>query len=285
MEANNVYTRISQRDPIFSPITAAPLGYRNWSYPNADYPSISSTAGAPSGAVIPGYVCPSAPRSENPYLETWSAWCCVACAAGAPTADALVLPYRAGANDYIALGGIIRSIQSYYNRTNPSGNQASSDGLLQDNGVISVAQVTDGTSTTIICGEMAGRPDLWILNTKKNVPTDLPTSYKHPGQQAHSNYGGCWSCFDNAENWIMGTSFDGKIIQDDYIDPPKPLTPVCFMNCANVSAAGLYSFHPSSAGIAVADGSAHMINQNLDVLVFARLVTYRGRHKVTDGNF
>jgi len=57
------------------------------------------------------------------------------------------------------------------------------------------------------------------------------------------------------------------------------------INCLNENAAGFYSFHPASCGVAVCDGSAHMINENMDLVVWARLVSYNGRDKMTDINF
>jgi hypothetical protein len=54
------------------------------------------------------------------------------------------------------------------------------------------------------------------------------------------------------------------------------------MNCSNQAFGGLFSFHPGSVGLVMADGSAHMASENLSVIVFCRLITYRGRSAVTD---
>jgi hypothetical protein len=46
--------------------------------------------------------------------------------------------------------------------------------------------------------------------------------------------------------------------------------------------AGLYSFHPGTCGLIMADGSAHMVSENMSVVVFCRLISYRGLRPVTD---
>ena len=48
---------------------------------------------------------------------------------------------------------------------------------------------------------------------------------------------------------------------------------------------GLYTFHPGSCGLALCDGSAHMVSENLSVVVFCRLISYHGHKPVTDSQF
>ena len=57
---------------------------------------------------------------------------------------------------------------------------------------------------------------------------------------------------------------------------------MCFINCTNEIYGGLYSFHPGASGVVMADGSAHMISENISVTTFCRLLTARGRKPVTD---
>jgi hypothetical protein len=86
---------------------------------------------------------------------------------------------------------------------------------------ISIDRITDGTSTTIFCGELAGRPDLWQRGVKKiaksaccggnlysgTVPA--PTSGGNKAKRLNSNPGGCWACLDNAWNYQWGSTFNG----------------------------------------------------------------------------
>jgi hypothetical protein len=55
------------------------------------------------------------------------------------------------------------------------------------------------------------------------------------------------------------------------------------MNCSNEVSGGLYSFHPGSCGLLMADGSAHMVSENMSVTIFCRLVSRNGHQPVTDG--
>ena len=62
----------------------------------------------------------------------------------------------------------------------------------------------------------------------------------------------------------------------------EPDTAVCFMNCVNVWSVGLYSFHPGACGVAMCDGSAQLLNDDINVTAFCRMLTYRGREPVPD---
>jgi len=85
---------------------------------------------------------------------------------------------------------------------------------------------------------------------------------------------------------LVGSTFDGTAQAptpggSKHVGP----SPACFMNCTNFINLNLYSFHPGSCGLAMCDGSARMVSENLSVVVFCRLVTYRGRSPVTDSSF
>ena len=141
---------------------------------------------------------------------------------------------RPATNDYVATAGLRASVQCYYKVLNGCVDQKSQDGVLsgeESNFTLSIEKISDGTSTTILTGELAGRPDSVAGGVKKVVPTNLINT----GQ---ANYGGCWSCFDNAENWIEGSTFDGAA------KVSVKGQPVCVINCTNESGFGLYSFHP-----------------------------------------
>jgi len=120
MEANNVYNKISQRDALASPIdlsflaAAGYVGPNKWTYPNSYYPNNPATVNAPASAVVPGFVCPSAPRSQNPFLEASSIRCDLINDSCLPeaVADSLVPSALMGASDYTALSGYIRGILS-----------------------------------------------------------------------------------------------------------------------------------------------------------------------------
>jgi len=190
------------------------------------------------------------------------------------------VPVLAGASDYQPAGGYpthsCLGIGAAYRILN--GGVEEKSGAAALNGVemsVSFDRITDGTSTTILFTELAGRPDLWIRGVKKRVPCDIPPD-PEGGGVVHFNWGGCWACPENASFVMNGSSFDGMI------HGPPAGTPVCMINCINFRSASYYSFHPGSCGFAMCDGSARMINENISLTTLCRLMTYRGHAPVTD---
>ncbi len=298
LEATNVYHKICFNAPMFSPANLTSLGGASYTAQNASK-CCSTGPGLPIAAAIPTFVCPSAPRASNPFLET----------PALSTQTCCVIPkYWAGASDYTATSCICNGLSCAYDQlTGPTdaqgnrshgGGQAMGDrrlGVLTWNAFriehipVSIEQITDGTSQTIFCGELAGRPDLWQRGVKKiaksatcggNLFGCSPTS--PGGSQAkllNSNPGGCWGCLDNAWNLLLGSTFDGTQFSSG--------TPsnTCAINCSNEIWGGLYSFHPGACGIALCDGSAHMISENTSLVTFCRLVTYHGNVSTPDSSF
>ncbi len=138
----------------------------------------------------------------------------------------------------------------------------------------SIDEITDGTSTTIFCAELAGRPDLW----QRGVKEPLSNLAKFRPNFPQNNWGGCWGCVDNGWNYLNGSTMDGTQL---YTGTGPP----CVINCSNQPKVGLYSFHPASCGMAMCDGSARMVSENLSVIVFLRLISCRGGSPVTDSSF
>jgi prepilin-type N-terminal cleavage/methylation domain-containing protein/prepilin-type processing-associated H-X9-DG protein len=148
------------------------------------------------------------------------------------------------------------------------------DGILTKNGTPRMADVIDGLSNTIMYGESAGRPNIWRRGPKKfgNLPND------------RVNAGG-WAR-PASDFSINGSSYDGATF-------PGP----CAVNCTNGEAVGstfphptygtegtaeAFAFHPGGANFAFGDGSVRLINANIGIRDFARLVTRAGA-EVTSG--
>jgi prepilin-type processing-associated H-X9-DG protein len=53
----------------------------------------------------------------------------------------------------------------------------------------------------------------------------------------------------------------------------------CAINCTN--AREVYSFHPGGANAVFVDGSVHFLKANIDIRIFARLVTRAGGEVAT----
>jgi prepilin-type N-terminal cleavage/methylation domain-containing protein/prepilin-type processing-associated H-X9-DG protein len=121
-----------------------------------------------------------------------------------------------------------------------------------------ILKITDGTSNTILIGELAGRPDVWQAG-KLTVP------YAYPPTSAATTFQGAgWGDALNGENWFVGALADGTV--------PSSGGP-CVINCTNVRGSGLYAFHTAAANILLADGSVRSLNNNLNQCTFAYLVT------------
>ena len=286
LEANTVYRRICMNGPIFSPLCSCIVGLPKYCQPNSGgcCPALMPPGlQRPAAAVVPGYACPSSPRSVNPFIET-SLVGCLLCQAGVP----LFPHYWAGGSDYTAINTFCKpGLQCAY-RLATTGcvnkcDQKCCEGVMTNNvrETVSIDMITDGTSTTIFCAELAGRPDLWVRGVKKPLACLVPTNFTS-GATPKVNAGGCWACLDNGYMSLYGSTTSG-LASPGYTGPSSP--PVCFINCTNQLDLGLYSFHPGSCGFAFCDGSAHMVSENVGLVPFVRLITFRGGRPVIDSQF
>jgi prepilin-type N-terminal cleavage/methylation domain-containing protein/prepilin-type processing-associated H-X9-DG protein len=120
-------------------------------------------------------------------------------------------------------------------------------GLLAPNQMTTMSQIADGTSNTILLTEDAGRPRLWQDG--------------RPGPD-QTVIGGPWQAYNNGII-VKGSNRDGT---GDWGS--------CAINCTNDRE--LYSFHPSGANAAFADGSVHFLKADLSIRILAALVTRAG---------
>jgi prepilin-type N-terminal cleavage/methylation domain-containing protein len=292
LEASTVAKNICMDAPIFSPVDFSRFGSLKYLQKNSGSCDADGCK-RPAASVLPAFVCPSSPRSNNPFLERSFAICKTVC--GSDPSAAHYPAYFAGASDYTAVGCYSQGLKDAYDSAVSADDAQRANGFGATLGVLSWASVrpgarmltfdsiVDGTSSTLLCAELAGRPDLW----QKHVKTTADTS-DYGGRlsewpagtgrfQPHYNAGGCWSCLDNAWVQLWGSTFDGTAFDSSM--------PLCFINCTNQTRLGLYSFHPGSCGIAMCDGSAHMISENVSVIILCRLISYAGHSPVTEGAF
>jgi hypothetical protein len=267
VEANAVYNRICMNAPIFSPIclpgVPCPTKY---TVANSGCPCLDPCAYKRAAAtVVPTYVCPSCPRTQNPFVEVNAIYqACFPCFA-----------FRRinGALDYQGLCEIFASANAFYTHT--AGIQCGG-GMMQmgPKGVFwSFLSNYGGLSTTLFCTEMAGRPDCWTRAGKMPLPTPIANRV--------FNSGGAWAS-PNAASYFQGSDFTGLTTPSCFSYSNCP-SPVCFINCTNeVTYNAIFSFHPGSGGIAMCDGSARMISENISIVTFVRLMTPRGHEAVTD---
>jgi prepilin-type N-terminal cleavage/methylation domain-containing protein/prepilin-type processing-associated H-X9-DG protein len=114
-----------------------------------------------------------------------------------------------------------------------------------------LADIPDGASKTILIAEHAGRPILW------RAGRPVPETYAV------------------AAAWVGGTLIFGQGSTPDGATKPGP----CAINCTNDRE--VYSFHAEGANAVFADGSVHFLNADIDIRVFAHLVTRAGHEVVT----
>ena len=111
-----------------------------------------------------------------------------------------------------------------------------------------VADITDGTSNTILMVESAGGPNLYVANRRNTG--------------AMSNQPSGWADFGNVTD-IEGSTYDG-------LTKNGP----CAINCTNQK--GVYSFHTGGANVGFADGSVRFIREGIDMRTFGALVSRAG---------
>jgi len=283
VEASNVYNKLDMNAPNFSPINwsarCAANPSMNWTSLNSGDPATDpNSASKPLAAVIPGYVCPSAPRTQNPFSEQtndFSGCCCCAWS----------FTRTSGASDYGSIQGYHHGVGNFFAAS--GGTDAGRPcGVLicPSNGArggvgISIEHIGDGTTQTLLCIEQAGKPALWQRGKKVAITASASNPPDVTGVP-----GGCWGCYNNdsGDHWIEGSSFDGTQKANKNLK-----IAVCFLNCTNDDGvngclnAG-YAFHPGSCGIAMSDGSAHMISENISVKIFISMVNTNGRQTVPD---
>ena len=112
---------------------------------------------------------------------------------------------------------------------------------------------TDGTTTTMLITEQAGRADFYILGQKQASNAGL--------SQATS-----WG------SWPSYQVFQVQVFGSDGITKDGPGG--CTINCNNSQ--GVYSFHVGGANAAFADGSVRFLGQSMDADILIATVTING---------
>ena len=126
-------------------------------------------------------------------------------------------------------------------------------GLLNGNVARRIAEVTDGTSNTIMVSEDAGRPDLYLDGRQVQFGTSI--SWYHGGStivQSDEGSGAGWADY--------GSEF--------YTDGDDSSEHTNWSSNNEV-----YSFHPGGANHVFADGSVHFIKRTTAPAIFVSLIS------------
>jgi prepilin-type N-terminal cleavage/methylation domain-containing protein/prepilin-type processing-associated H-X9-DG protein len=191
--------------------------------------------------------CPSAPNSDTTYTFNLPAG-----AFGPLPAST----WKAAFSDYSNCSGILGSGWDIIVGT-PSGGDR--HGALKPNEPARMRDFTDGTSTTILLGEIAARPALYQAG--KLINPDA----------GGLCYGGGWGDALMGENWFAGSLFDGTGSKGP-----------CIINCTNQTGRGWYGFHTGGVNVAFADGSVRFLAQNMDMKNAVYMITRQKGEVITE---
>jgi prepilin-type N-terminal cleavage/methylation domain-containing protein len=140
---------------------------------------------------------------------------------------------------------------------------------------VRLLQATDGLSNTLMVMESAGRPSIYQLGKLVSTGTQPPSPYTNGGGWCRPG-----SDIDFLPAASNGSSYPGT----------------CAINCTNGFAypgttgpfgtegsGAPYSFHIGGINAVFGDGSVHFIQQSIDIVTFASLVTMANGEVLTEG--
>jgi prepilin-type processing-associated H-X9-DG protein len=167
--------------------------------------------------------------------------------------------YRGAATDYQATVAVSANLYSggFVTTPNPAGTGAPV-GVISpgNNQPARIADITDGTSNTVLLAESGGRPVRYAAGRPFDPPGNVPVS--------------SWGEYNGSV--VRGYTADGAT-------QPGP----CMINCSNFYS--IYAFHPGGANAVFADGSVRFLRQSASATVVAALITRAGGEVVNaDGN-
>jgi prepilin-type N-terminal cleavage/methylation domain-containing protein/prepilin-type processing-associated H-X9-DG protein len=182
------------------------------------------------------FECPSSPTQNRLYNENIPA----GALPGLPA-----LAWQAWAGDYTATSGILgNTLNACFT---PAGGGAR-EGAMVFNLPTAIVAIQDGTSNTILVGELAARPA--VYRQRRQVATTVIAS------------GAGWGDPLNGECWFAGSLADGTGSNGP-----------CVVNCTNERGRGLYGFHTGGANVALCDGSVRFLSESMRNCTFAFMVT------------
>jgi prepilin-type N-terminal cleavage/methylation domain-containing protein len=234
---------------------------KNWSsvVPNAD----GSLNYDLFGTKIPIFECPSNPEAGR-------------VADGSPPPDTPVWQARVANGDYSGYYGVSPQLATL-GLVDPS-SARNDNGALSKTALLKFASFTDGASNTIRLVESAGRPHVYRLGRKViDVAAGNPIRIN----------GGGWCRPASELNVLLGTSADGATYPGpSFINVTNGITlsstyPDPFFGVDGTGQA--YPFHTGGIMSAFVDGSARYVNANINIRVFAQLISRNGGEVAQEG--
>lgn len=210
---------------------------------------------------VKAFLCPASPTGRVVKVESQAS-------TKATNLDKdTVFAVKAGISDYISSNGVLLPRGGYTLNFNGGdqmlGNQRQPMG---DNDVTPLAKITDGTSTTLLLIEQAGRPEVWRNGKKKDGDGQFGMS---------PNARGAWA------GW--GSIAFGPADAQSGENPGKGDSTDCTVNCNNWF--GIYGFHAGGAHVLMCDGAVKFVSPKLDPLTFAYLTLRDDGHAISPTDF
>ncbi len=154
------------------------------------------------------------------------------------------------------------------------------------NGQSRMADITDGTSNSLIFVESAGRPNQYGLGNQLIGPI------ANPGEGRWADPNGECKIKGSNPNTVANSTYinNGLTVPPGLHDKKNIVTAlgvgtdlnVCSMNCNNINEP--YSFHSTGCNFAFADGSVHFLLNNTPVYVLGQLATKSGAEPFQQGS-
>ena len=195
-----------------------------------------------SATVVSTFLCPSSPTPKT-YTET--------------TNDTGT-PFDAATHDYAVMNQVAANTRPLIGGDWP---QDSWWGILQPNTATKMAQVQDGTSSTFLLVEDAGRPVAY----NRWVGAEGSTTVS----------GAAWADHDS------GFGMDGFTYNTATGTASSPGT--CVVNCSNRNE--VWAFHPGGANIVFGDGSVRFFRDSIAPEVVAATLTRNRGEVVSNADF
>lgn len=199
---------------------------------------------------LPVFVCPSAPGRDRVYNGGLPAG---AFMPGVPPFD---LTWRAAPADYSIASGVYGAFAEIAYGGYQAGQLL---GPIQPIGASfgarssRMADVSDGTSNTVMIGERVGGSD--IYQKWKIAPWDPVINPAN---------GGGWGDVLSGENYLRGALWDGS---------SGPNGGPCGINCTNRRGEGFFCFHPGICQFILCDASVRPLAETVDQYTLASIIT------------
>jgi prepilin-type N-terminal cleavage/methylation domain-containing protein/prepilin-type processing-associated H-X9-DG protein len=179
-------------------------------------------------------------------------------AGGSGRFDQLPTGGTAAVTDYSNTGSVVGIVYSANGIPFPSGSLL---GVIQGNEGSRMADISDGTSQTIMVIEDAGRPDFWLRGPRRGPDST------NDGCGNNDVFGGRVT----GSGWAdVAGALPLHSFQRDGLTCPGP----CVMNCTNNNEP--FSFHPGGVNAVFADGSTQFLEQDMSVAVLSAYFTRAG---------